>query len=320
VERRGVRLAVGVAAVFVVAGFLFHFMRSDPQARVIPGDLKSFKADRVREAVKAFDDVEIQKDVQYGDAGGEPLLLDVYLPADRTSPQPAIILLHGGGWHSGNKSELAKEGAQLARLGWVAFSLDYRLDPFPAAANDVVTAVRWIRSNALQYGVDPAKIGILGSSAGGNLGAFVGMRGSGPRDVGDRVAVVASWSGPMDLRIPPGATATKIRSVIHYLGCLPTACPARYAQASPITAVDKTDAPLLIVNGTQEIVPLPQAQSMANRLKKAHVPYKLIVVQGHRHARGYRKFVWAPTLRFLEKYLGRLPVQDFSPPRSVRSR
>jgi acetyl esterase/lipase len=314
-----VRIGVALAAAVVVGVILFQWSRTDTSAQSLPPDLRTFKAERVKQAQASLAGIQVTNDVQYGEADGQPLLLDAYLPADRSRPRPAIILLHGGGWHAGDKKELAKEAAQIARVGWVAFSIDYRLGPFPAAADDVVTAIRWVRANSLEYGVDPAKLGILGTSAGGNLGALMGTRGSGPRNVGDRVAAVASWSGPMDLRFAPGETSPKVRSILRYLDCDPGACPTRYAEASPITSVDKTDAPLFIANGTNEIVPLSQAQKMADRLKKAHVPYKLVVVRGAKHARGYRKVVWGPTLKFLEKYLGRLPVQDFGPPRPVRA-
>lgn len=104
------------------------------------------------------------------------------------------------------------------------------------------------------------------------------------------------------------------RTVLGYIGCSPAVCPHNYVLASPIAAVDKTDAPLFVANSEHELVPLSQATAMARRLARAHVPHKLYVVPGGRHARGYETTVWKSTMRFLEKYLGRLPIQDLTPP------
>ena len=115
-------------------------------------------------------------------------------------------------------------------------------------------AVRWVRANAGEYRVDPERIAALGESAGGHLTAMLATLGSGALDQGARIRVGAAWSPPVDL-----AELARIRGdqwSSPLLGCTLATCPDRLAQASPVTFVDRTDAPLYLVNSTNELVPL----------------------------------------------------------------
>lgn len=261
--------------------------------------------------------VTVQHDIRYRIADGQPLLLDAYLPTPRSGRAPGVIFIHGGGWTSGDKADLAPEAETVASLGWVAFSIDYRLEPpaaFPAAIDDTLAAVRWIRARAGRFGVDPRRLAVFGPSAGGNLAAVAATRGSGSRTVGSRVAAAVSWSGPMDLAAMAEGALGGAAAVRRYVGCLPSECSDRYQAASPISSIDRSDAPIFLANSQYELVPLAQAQEMSSLLAGAHVPHQLVVVPGGRHARAYEPAVWANSLRFLERWLGKLPVQDLAPP------
>src|SRR5712692_5919531 len=136
--------------------------------------------------------VRVIRNIQYGVADGAPLLVDAYLPA-AGGLYPAVVAIHGGAWWSGDKSEWASSCRQLAAVGFACFSVNYRLAPrypFPAAVDDVTAATRWIRENADRYGVDPTRLGAIGSSAGGHLAAMIGVLGDGPTDAGARVNAV----------------------------------------------------------------------------------------------------------------------------------
>lgn len=241
----------------------------------------------------------VRHELRYGTDGGQPLLLDAYLPSSSGRRRPAVILVHGGWWRQLDKSYLAPEARRIAaELGWVAFSINYRLDAssaFPAERDDVLLAVRFVREHADRLGVDPARLGLLGESAGGNLAALAATLGPSPR-----VRAVVSWSGFMDLAALQGESATMAHL---YLGCAPGGCPGRYAAASPLAQVDSTTPPMLIVNAAHELVPLAQAEEMAARLRAAGVPYRLVVVPGGRHAKQYEDRVWQTTVQFLERYL-----------------
>src|SRR5438132_1323362 len=120
----------------------------------------------------------------------------------------------------------------------------------------------------------------------------------------NRLAAGVSWSGPMDfVSLAPAAATNAGRSIRTFLGCLPDACPDTYAAASPVTHVDKTDSPMLIVNSTMELVPQSQADAMKAALDKAGVANQAIILPGTRHSRAYSDDVWNQTVAFLENYL-----------------
>ncbi|MFA6046976.1 MAG: alpha/beta hydrolase, partial [Phycisphaerales bacterium] len=123
---------------------------------------------------------EVKRDIEYGQAGGERLLLDVSVP-DEAGPFPVAILVHGGGWRRGDKGggEKPGDGADitpwfetLTRAKYVWFSINYRLAPkhrWPACFEDVQTAVRWVKAHAAEYQGDSKRVAIFGHSAGGHL-------------------------------------------------------------------------------------------------------------------------------------------------------
>jgi acetyl esterase/lipase len=252
-------------------------------------------------------DVTVKKDVAYRSVDGEQLALDVYQPAKKGKNRAAVVVVHGGGWTQGDKALFARQSDQLAQSGFVAFSVNYRLapaHPFPAAVDDVEAAVAWVRKHARGYGVDPKRIGALGGSAGGHLVGMLATDGDGSLQAGHRVAAVVSWSGPMDLvALGPGAATNAGSSIRNFLGCLADACPDTYAAASPVTHVDKTDSPMLIVNSSNELVPKAQADAMKAALDKAGVATQEIILPGTAHSRAYSDQVWDQTVTFLENYL-----------------
>jgi acetyl esterase/lipase len=252
--------------------------------------------------------VSMKRDVTYRTVDGAAQKLDVYFPTKKGKNRPAVVLIHGGGWRGGDKKAFAEQGTQLAQHDFVAFSINYRLAPqhqYPAAVEDVEAAVEWVRKHAKDYGVDAKRIGALGGSAGGHLTAMLATDGEGSLDTGHRIAVGVSWSGPTDFTgtTIPGSTRNGGGPVETFLGCAPDACPDKYAAASPITHVDKTDAPMLVVNSTTEIIPQAQADTFKAALDQAGVASQEIILPGTAHARAYAKQVWDQSLAFLEQYL-----------------
>src|SRR5215210_7502965 len=116
---------------------------------------------------------------------GVALRLDAYLPSgSANAARPAVLLVHGGGWAGGHRAEMGRTGRQLAKAGYAAFSIDYRLapeHPFPASLVDAQAAVEWLRAprQMARYGIDPGRIGALGSSAGGQLVGLLATQGTG---------------------------------------------------------------------------------------------------------------------------------------------
>lgn len=250
--------------------------------------------------------ITVETDVVYGTRpDGALLTLDVCSPsaaavpagAPETSTRPAVISVHGGSWARGDKGNVDWRGVclWLASEGFVAYSVNYRLAPdapFPAAIDDLTLAAEWVREadNAREYGIDPDRIGVFGGSAGGNLAALLGARGTGSLTEGSRVAAVATLSAPTDLRhealrradAPEGLH----RIVLTYLGCsVRRDCEAE-VDASPITELDRSDPPVFIGASTGEFIPLDQSTGYASRLAELDIPHQLVTVPGTLHSIG----------------------------------
>jgi acetyl esterase/lipase len=257
-----------------------------------------------------------QQDVPYGKAGAHPLLLDVYEPA-APSPglRPAVILIHGGGWTSFDKTTMRGMGTFLARSGYVAFSVDYRLmhgaeNRWPVQLLDVQRAVRWIRANAAKYGVDPGHIGAFGHSAGAQLAALLGMEDTSETSdpalakFSSKVQAVVDVSGPTDFTTHGDSDADAFLS--SFFGGNYTSHATVWQDASPVFHVSKDASPFLILHGTHdESVPMAQAQELADKLKQAGVPAKFVKVEDAHtfQTPEARRLLAAETLAFFAEYL-----------------
>jgi pectinesterase len=120
--------------------------------------------------------VDVKRDLVYANYDGREMHIDVYSLKQLDEPRPAILFVFGGGWRSGNKILEAPMAIHFAELGYVTATIEYRLSPealYPAAVIDIKTAIRWLRKNAKELNVQPEKIAISGTSAGGQLAALV---------------------------------------------------------------------------------------------------------------------------------------------------
>jgi acetyl esterase/lipase len=261
--------------------------------------------------------VTVEKDILYSSPNGSDLHLDVYQPTGHdTGTRPAIIMIHGGGWTSLDKSTLRNMGQFLARSGYVAFSVDYRLfhgdqNHWPAQLDDVQCAVRWIRANAAKYHVDPEHIGAFGHSAGAQLAALLGMEDT--RDNSDptlakyssRVQAVVDVSGPADFTGDHDTDGMAFLAKL--LGTGYSNHPEIWRQASPLFHVARDNAPFLIVHGTQdEEVSLQQSEKLFQKLQSAGVPVSFIKVNDVHtfQTPEARRQLAIETLAFYTRYLG----------------
>ena len=233
--------------------------------------------------------VSVEENVLYTTVNGSELRLDIYEPAARgTEKRPAVILLHGGGWTGFDKSIMRGMGQFLARSGYVAFAVDYRLlkgkeNRWPAQLDDVQRAVRWVRANAAKYGVDPEHIGAFGHSAGAQLAALLGMEET--RDKSDsefakyssKVQAVVDVSGPSDFTVDRDPEGDAF--LTNFLGTEYAPHPEVWREASPVFQVSKKAAPFLIVHGTKDKdVSISQAQGLFDKLRSAGVHASLVKV------------------------------------------
>jgi acetyl esterase len=262
-------------------------------------------------------DVRVTHDIVYRTIDGEALRIDAYMPNARTNKRPAILFVHGGAWQGGDKTNFTDDATRLAALGYAAFSVNYRLapaHPYPAAVDDVEAAVRWLRKpeQVKTYRLDPKRVGAVGASAGGHLVAMLATLGQGSRTTGARIKAAVSWSGPMDFHLWTRASLAASGlddPIVNFLGCEPEDASCQNAtEASPISHVDATDAPMLLVNSDAELIGLDHATTMHAALQRAGVPDQLIVLPGDLHAQAFADQVWDDTVAFLERYVGRPPA------------
>ncbi|MBU6408878.1 MAG: alpha/beta hydrolase, partial [Verrucomicrobia bacterium] len=243
--------------------------------------------------------------------------LDLYLPAERAKPAPLVIWFHGGGFVVGDKASMPRKQfgpppkprgrmgpyqiqvpdvAALIAKGCAVASVNYRLGIwFPLAApnglRDAKAAVRFLRANALKYGLDPARFAVWGNSAGGYMAAMLGVTGDQPTPYDDAslgnpgvstsVQAVVVWFGAED-RLPPRL------QIAHYI---PTA---------------KVLPPFMIANGDADpVISAAQARRLQNALSNAGAKSTLTIIPGAGHEDpAFMATQMAPTLAFLEKSLG----------------
>ncbi|HYD55227.1 MAG TPA: alpha/beta hydrolase [Gemmatimonadaceae bacterium] len=269
--------------------------------------------------------MRVTLDIAYARRGERTLRLDLARPAV-APPAPLVVLLHGGGWEGGSRASLRSEMEALARLGYAAATVEYRLTErgrnlFPAAIADARCAVRFLRANAARLGIDGARIGAAGYSAGAHLASLLGTAATEAaldepcgdpalEDVDPRVQAVISHAGPQDLRVRGPYTAEQARLVTNFLGVFPGDDPARAALASPLAHVSPGDAPMLLVAGTRDdLVPVDHARWMADALREVGVEVTVLERRGAGHefagfVTGDRE-VRAAVLRLLERELQR---------------
>lgn len=213
--------------------------------------------------------------------GAHRLKVDIYEPVGgRRFARPAVLMVHGGGWGAGDRSELATLAHTVAQQGVVALSMDYRLTSqgahWPAPAEDVASVLKWMRGHAGDLGIDGQRIALLGGSAGGHLAAWV-ARDPDPKKRPNRLIVL--W-GPWDLeRLPEGGPDWVRPSVAVLLN----GRPAR--EASPLFHLIDGMPPTLIVHGVDdEIVPIDQSRRACAALRGIGNDCTLVELPGQRHA------------------------------------
>lgn len=247
---------------------------------------------------------QVKVNLPYAGTDNPRQMLDLALPVQRKSarPLPVVVFIHGGGWRQGSKNGgLRRIIPFLQAGGYAGASVGYRLSDeaiWPAQIHDCKAAIRWLKANAGKYNLDPNRIAVHGTSAGGHLVAMLGVTGDvaelngrlGPHANEDnRVACVVDYFGPTELltmddhagkmthNAPDSPESKLVGGPI-----LENKELAR--QASPISHVTKDDAPILVCHGTKDpLVPYPQSVDFHTRLKKAGVDSTLITVAGAEH-------------------------------------
>lgn len=264
-------------------------------------DVKNFPSIRIASTAVPEEVIE-KKDITYVRYGDRELQLDLYIPkkladAGFTNTTPGVVLVHCGGWQAGYRTHLTPMAIELAKAGYVAATITYRLAPeaqYPAAVNDVKAAIRWLRSNAADYGVDPARIAVGGSSAGGQIASLTGVTNHLLRfdpqaqdsDVSSAVQLILNIDGLSDFT---SAEARKHEDLPAGQSAAGAWFGGNYAEkrdlwhdASPTYYVGETTPPVLYLNSAQERFHVGRDEMMA-KLAIYGIPTKTVTLANTPH-------------------------------------
>lgn len=247
----------------------------------------------------------IARDVVYVEPNGMPLAMDFFRGslADRL---PMIMLLHGGGWCTGNRQVLDGVAQMLADIGYLAVTVSYRLAPaypFPAACDDVSAAMAWLVEHGMEYGGDPARLGAYGASAGAHLVSWLATMPQCP------LACGVAWAGPTDLRREP-ITYDYRGYTMAFMGASLPEAPETYAAASPLSRMTAAMPPLLLIHGGADIVvPPDHARWMTEAAHDIGAPVEAMILPGVGHTGGDPQNPlqlpgWQAMLDFFARHLG----------------
>ncbi len=283
-------LAAGMATVGIMMGSIAH---SVAQAQVI-------------------------KDLEYAEADGVSLKLDLYLPSDIDQPS-LIVWVHGGAWRAGSKDRVPIK--ELVKRGFAIASVDYRLTPvakFPANVHDIKAAIRWLRARGGDYGCRTNKIGIAGASAGGHLVNVIGTSNGHPvleGKVGDHlgqssdVAAIVSFYGAANLttilrQSTPHGLGVRIPALQLLLGGQPEDQPELAKLASPVFQVKGAEPPLLLIHGDQDHqMPINQSIELYGKYREHNLSVEIEFIHGAGH--GGPQFYDEQRIRLTAAFLGK---------------
>ena len=271
---------------------LFALLALLPALPLFAADDPAGKEPRPKTPAAIPAEVRVERDVAYLSADRKQKA-DLYFPAaiPAAARLPALVIIHGGGFNDGDKAKHREVNiaTHAAQYGYIGMSINYRLwfkgatkPTWPQSLLDAKTAVRWLRANAERLQIDPARIGAIGCSAGGNLVSML--------------AVTRPADGFEPTLYPEHSSA--VQCAVDFYGAVDlltyhdmkmflktrAEAPELYRKASPTTYAHPDAAPLLIVHGTaDETVKLDQSETFVAALRKAGAPHEFVILQGGTH-------------------------------------
>jgi acetyl esterase/lipase len=280
--------------------------------------------------VNGLSGLQILRELEYSayefDGKKHRLMLDLYLPEQSVPrPLPVLVYMHGGGWFEGNKSLCP--GSTFAKNGYATACISYRLARrvgntcpsefiFPSQIHDVKSAIRWLRENAGNYGLDSNRFGLIGASSGASLAVIAGvsngvpeLEGTKNNKISDRVQAVADWHGVV--KMEPGASLEanpcqtnisllgpdgkesperyRAAAIALFLGGLPTdpMVKSRAQKASPLAYLDSSDPPVLVIHGEEDpYISIEESQVLVTALQKTGIPVTFVPLPAGGHGYG----------------------------------
>lgn len=247
--------------------------------------------------------MKVIRDLAYVPGGHPRQTLDLYLPEPGGEPVPLLVWIHGGGWRMGDKEQTGPL-RPLVDEGYALASLNYRLSQhaiYPAQIVDCRAAVRWLRANAATYGLDPARVGVGGDSAGGHLAALLGTAAA---HEPVKVQAVLDFYGPTNFATMGGHHDDPDSAEAQLVGGPVQANLDRVAAASPVTTVSADSAPFLIFHGDRdETVDISQSRALVDALQQAGVEVTFRPIAGAGH--GGPEFASDEVMGIIRGFFGR---------------
>jgi acetyl esterase/lipase len=230
-----------------------------------------------------YKEVNQVNDLVYKSINSRELHLDAYFK-NQNSLQPAVVLIHGGGWKSGNKSQMHFMAQEIASKGYSCFCVEYRLSAeakYPAAIIDVKTAIAYIKLNAAKFNVDANKVAVLGCSSGGQMAALIGTTNGNPKFESDNLKLNSSVQAVVDMDgilafHHPESQEGKVAAL--WLDGTYQEKPQVWEEASALTHVDNTSPPILFINsdmprfhaGRDDMIAILTKFGIYNEIKTIH--------------------------------------------------
>ena len=247
-----------------------------------------------------FSNLVEEKNINYCKIGDRKLLMDAFYAKWKASPKrTAIIIIHGGGWRSGNRTLHHPLAQRLAKMGYVCFTPEYRLSTealYPAGVYDIKAAIRWVRKNAAKYNLNEDRIVVAGHSAGGELAAMMGatngidsLEGDGcNKKVSSRVNAVIDIDGILAFihsESGEGDDSKRISAATNWFGYSKTENPELWKQGSPLTHVGPFSAPTLFINsnvtrmhaGREDFIDVLKLYNIYSEVRTFNAPHSFIL-------------------------------------------
>lgn len=264
--------------------------------------------------------------VAYRTLADNRLEMEVFAAEQGEGLRPGVLFIHGGGWTAGNRTQFTWHARELARLGFVTATASYRLapaHPYPAALDDCQCAMRWLRAHAAEWNLDPARIGAMGSSAGGHLAACLAVRDTRSEDepslngYSSRAQCVVDVHGIHDFPALPETILA--RATTAFLRGSRKEQPEAWRDASPIAFVDARTAPIMLTHDPKDpTVPYEQSVRFAEALMKAGRPVEFLPTPGSGHGfvygpdNAWTKRLWPRAVAWLSGWLNP-PIEHGAP-------
>jgi acetyl esterase/lipase len=217
-------------------------------------------------------DTGVYSGVRYDERFGDATSMDIHVPEGGGDARPAVMLIHGGAWRWGDRSNYTEAAERFAAAGYVAATIDYRLVPagvYPAMVQDCLCALSFLRANAAAYKIDPDRIAVTGYSAGGQLSALLGTAYDHPAHQPD-----CEWgpTGAPAATIPGDGrynfTADSNEWISDFMGGTFDEVPDNYVNSSPLLQVKPDLPPMLVVHGLSDVVPIEGARDLVESMRE----------------------------------------------------